>query len=280
LPDDAEYVRNSKGEYEKVDRHSGPVVSQTIHGHSCGQCISCIAHLENTKSKGGLHPVLKDAVDREGGMDPYNLLAPDMMYQRMLDLYSDDVDTLFPQGCKTVVMNQIRLYWSRERKRILDKRKGQTVEVKFLSDIKVFREEHSLKLSENFKPTHCLDTVIETRNLSEQITKDGTKTLRHNLKASPLGEMAYTPEHEMFCLPLPSKDDQDFGQIIQNAREKDRLSSGCAEDNFVAFTSMNLLRQVTIANKKYDNRLMTCIDSTHGGGLEWWEVDVFWVHQF
>ena len=71
----------------------------------------------------------------------------------------------------------------------------------------------------------------------------------------------------MFCLPLPSKDDQDFGHIIQKARDKDSLSSGCAEDNFVAFTSMNLLRQVTIACKKYDNHLMTCIDSTHGGDL-------------
>jgi hypothetical protein len=223
--------------------------------------------LENTKSKGGLHPVLKDVVDREGGMAPYNLLAPDMMYQQMLDLYSDDVDTLFPQGCKTVVMNQIQLYWSRERKRILDKCQGQTVEVKFLSDIKVFREEHSLKLLANFKPTHHLDTVIETRNLSEQITKDGTKTLRHNVKASPNGELAYTREHEMFCLLLPSKDDQDFGHIIQKARDKDSLSSACTEDNFVAFTSMNLLWQVTIAYKKYDNRLMTCIDSTHGGDL-------------
>jgi hypothetical protein len=267
IPDDTEYVRNARGEYEKVDRHSGPVVSQTIHRHTCGLCISWTAHLENTKSKGGLHPVLKDAVDREGGMDSYNLIAPDMMYQRMLDLYADDVDTLFPQGCKTVVMNQIRLYWSRERKRILDKRQGHSVEVKFLTDIKVFRELHSLKLSKNFKPTSDLDTVLEARNFAEVIVKEGTKTIRHNVKASPTGELAYTPEHEMFCLPLPPQDDPNFGHILHKAREKDNVSSGCAEDNFVAFTCINLLRQVTIAYKRYDNRLMTCIDSTHGGDL-------------
>ena len=111
-----------------------------------------------------------------------------------------------------------------------------------------------------------LDTNLGARNLAEVIVKEGTKTLRH-IKASPTGELAYTPEHEMFCLPLPSQDDPKFGHILQKARDKDNDSSRCAEDNFVAFTSMNLLRQVTIAHKRYDNRLMTCIDSTHGGCL-------------
>jgi hypothetical protein len=109
----------------------------------------------------------------------------------MLDLYLDDVDTPFPQGCKTVVMNQIQLYWARERKMILDRCQGQTVEVKHLSDIKVFRKEHTLKLLENFKMTSHLDTVLEACNLSEQIIKEGTKTLHHNnVKASPNGELA------------------------------------------------------------------------------------------
>jgi hypothetical protein len=54
LPDDKEYVCNSKEEYKKVDCHSGSVVAQTIHWHTCGQCISWTAHLENTKSKGGI----------------------------------------------------------------------------------------------------------------------------------------------------------------------------------------------------------------------------------
>jgi hypothetical protein len=264
VPDDGEYVRNSKGIYEKIDRHNGPVASQTIHKHSCGQLISWTIHLQNAKSKGGLHPVLKEAVDREGGADAYNLLAPDMMYQRMLDLYSDDVDTLFPHGCQSLVMNQIRLYWTRERKRILDKRNGQTVEVKFLSDIKIFRDKHALKLSGNFKPTSNLDTILQARVLAEQICNEGTKTIRHNLKAAPNGELAYTPEHEMFCLPLPSEDDPDYGHIMKMAREKDNLSSGDAEDHLVPFTSINLLRQVTIASKKYGNKLMMCIDSTHG----------------
>jgi hypothetical protein len=265
LPDDVEYFCNSRGEYEKIDRHSGPVLLQTIQRHSCGVCISWKDHLDNPQSKGGLHAVLKDSVDREGGMDPYNLLAPDMMYQQMLDLYSDEVDTLFPHGSKTVVMNQIRSYWTRERKRILTKRQGHFVEVKYLTDIKVFREKHTLKLSTNYQPTSNFDTIQQARSLAEMIEKDGTKTLRHNAKASPSGELAYTPEHETFCLPLPTSDDIDFGHIIQKAREKDAVSLGSAENHFVAFSSINLLRQATIAKKKYDNHLMACIDSTHGG---------------
>jgi hypothetical protein len=61
------------------------------------------------------------------------------------------------------------------------------------------------------------------------------QTIRHNAKAAPNGKLAYTLEHEMLCLALPSKDDPDFGHIIQKAREKDSVSSGCAEDHFVVF---------------------------------------------
>jgi hypothetical protein len=51
--------------------------------------------LDNPQSNGGLHPVLKDVVDQEGGMDPCNFLASGMMYQQILGLYSDDVDALY-----------------------------------------------------------------------------------------------------------------------------------------------------------------------------------------
>jgi hypothetical protein len=104
LPDDAEYVCYPKGEYKKVDCHSGLIVSQTIHRHTCGQCMSWTAHLDQikrwpTSSPKGCH--------RPWGWDGF--------LQFISSRYdvSDDVNTLFPQGCKTVVMNQIRLYWSR-----------------------------------------------------------------------------------------------------------------------------------------------------------------------
>ena len=74
--------------------------------------------------------------------------------------------------------------------------------------------------------------------------KEGTSTIRHNMKASPNnGELGYTPpKHKMLCLPpLPSNKDPDFGHIIHKAKEKDTVSSGCAEDHFVAFISMDLL---------------------------------------
>jgi hypothetical protein len=150
--------------------------------------------LQNAKSKGGLHPVLhpvlKETVDCEGGIHSYNLLAPDMIDQRMLDLYSDDVDTLFPQGYQSLVMNQTRLYWARERKRILDKRNGQTVEVKFLLNIKIFSKEHALKLLGNFKSTSNLDTVIEAQVLSE---KDSRKVQRQSITMSRLLLMESLP---------------------------------------------------------------------------------------
>jgi hypothetical protein len=84
--------------YQLVDSFTGPVVSQVKSNHFCTLKLSW-HHFLQEKSKHGLHPILKEAVDREGNMDHYKLPRQDEMLRRTWEQYAENVDTLIPEGC-------------------------------------------------------------------------------------------------------------------------------------------------------------------------------------
>jgi hypothetical protein len=162
------------------------------------------------------------------------------------------------------VSNQIKVYWKR---RYQEKVKGEDPDkilVRYLPDIKIFYREHSLVIPIGFKVEAYIPSIKEARCFAERLLNLGTVPVSYEKTGSP--HCARTAEHEMFCLSIPSMEDPDYGHIVVKAKEKDDLSGeNKAQDHLVVFTTLNLLRQVTIASHDYGNHVMACIDSTHGG---------------
>ena len=132
----------------------------------------------------------------------------------------------------------------------------------FEHDITHYRNEHVLNLPESHKASADVDTLEQVREFAVNI-KECTRVLDT--------QNENMPEHEMFVSPIPDNYDEQFGQVIQYAIQKDRNDHNGKTrslDNVIPFSSTNLLRQVCVARKKYGNKLMACIDSTHGNDLE------------
>ena len=262
----------TKTTYHLLDVYVGPVVSQVKCVHSCNKRLSWRLLLLQGDSRTGLMPVLKDAVDREGNMDRYKLPRPDEMLRRIREQYAGNVDTLFPEGCLGIVSNQIKVYWRRKRKTLLKEGDPERILVQYLPDIQSFFLSHTLVIPGTFEVVSYLPTVMETRQFAERLFLLGTKPVLYSKSRSPSTTSTSavntkrTAEHEMICLAIPSLDDSDYGSIVQKAKEKDDSSGpNKAQDHIVVFSSMNLLRQYTIACHDYGMKVMGCIDSTHGG---------------
>jgi hypothetical protein len=128
-------------QYNLVDRHTGSVVRQAGRLHTCKKPISWRHHILSS-SKKGLHPTLKEAVNREGEMDPYHLPKPSGMLSRIKEQFSHDINVLFPSECLGIVENQISAYWGDRRQQIILSRDRRKVDVSYLPNIVKFQEEH------------------------------------------------------------------------------------------------------------------------------------------
>ncbi len=264
----------SKNTYQLLDVYVGPVISQIKCIHSCNKRLSWQLLLLQGDSRIGLHPILKDAVDREGNMDRYKLPRPDKMLRRIREQYACNVDTLFPGGCLSIVCNQIKVYWRGKRKKLLKDGDPERILVQYLPDIQTFFLKHTLVIPRSFMVVSYIPTVQETCLFAEKLFLSGTNSVLYKKSGSPdstqlavVCSSTRTAEHEMICLAIPSLEDPDYGSIVLKATEKDDSSGpNKAQDHIVVFSSMNLLRQYTIVYHDYGNMVMACIDSTHAGG--------------
>jgi hypothetical protein len=261
---DSQIISNpSKESYQLIDQYVGPVISQISKNHSCNSRISWRMLLIAKNSRSGLNPILKDAVDREGNMDRYKLPRPDEMLRRIREQYAGNIDTLFPDDCLDIVSNQIKEYWKRRRRDILKGEDPDKILVRYLPDIRRFYHDHLLVIPTEFKVEAYIPTIKDARCFAERLLKLGTKTVPYKRLGSPISTR--TAEHEMICLPIPSEEDPDYGHIVLKAREKDNASGqNRAYDHLVIFSSINLLRQFTVAHHDYLCKVMACIDSSHG----------------
>jgi hypothetical protein len=212
-----------------------------------------------SKSKTGLHPSIKEAIEREADMDSHHLPKPITMLCRIKELLSHDVDVLFPLDCLDIVSNQITDYWGRRlRTKIHDSRSNRSLKVAFKPNVKKFREHHTMSMRAG--QTLKLENSVSGARLFFESVLDGTKTKSHK-NNEVLNRR--TPEHEMFCLTVPRDDDPHYGMAVADAHLKD--ADGLAFDNIVIFTSLNLIRQVKVVKDQYASLAMACIDSTQEG---------------
>jgi hypothetical protein len=250
---------DEKAVYRIMDRHEGAgVVTQLLHGHSCSKPISLSQHLKS-RSSTGLHPTLKEAIHREGGMHPYHLPKPNTMLSRIREQCSHDIDVLFPPGCLGIVSNQITEYWGQKRQKLLNLRYNkQCIKVSHLPNIKSYREVHSFVIDQTRGWLDLDNSVAGARAFFETYLHKTRTKCKQEIKDAGKRSL----EHEIFCLPIPTEDDPDFGSVMQDAHLRDE--DGLAYDNIVLFTSLNLIRQAKVVRETYDSLAMACIDTTHG----------------
>jgi hypothetical protein len=110
--------------YKISDLHNDAVICQVLSSHTCSNPLSWSEHVLS-KSKTGLHPSIKEAIEREADMDSHRLPKPTTMLCRIKELLSHDVDVLFPPDCLDIVSNQITDYWGRLRTKIHDSRSSR-----------------------------------------------------------------------------------------------------------------------------------------------------------
>jgi hypothetical protein len=244
-------------------RYVGPAGLQTSTPHSCGKSIEWSEHLVAigvTKSTTGLHPQLKDAVQRIAGTDIFRLPKPDVVFRTLLLEFGDKVKALFPPGpCFAIVQNQIKEYWRNKRRSMLAKYSlGKGMRVQYIQDIAHFSKKHELKLPPNYKPpTRVLLDPTEIQDHMKHIVKEGVMDPLPN----PLSKTEAT-QHQMFCLPIPPVTTPHYGPFLQQAIALDPGSD--TRKNMVSFSSFHLLRQVHLAHKTFNDNMMACIDSSHG----------------
>jgi hypothetical protein len=243
-----------------VPKYLGPVATQIPFTHSCSKALSWAMHLlESPLSTKGLHPVLKEAVNAMAGDKVYNLPKPDEVYRKLLAEFGDDVEQLFPGGkCAAKVKNQVHHYWTARRKRLLSTRNGLDMRLFYVQDIARYSSKHELRISADYKPPPRL--LLEHGEIT-QFTNTHLVQGETKLVPSPAAHTSL-PQHQMMCLPIPSTTEPMLGEIVNRAYLLDPDSS--TRNNIVVFSTFNMLRQVQIASKRFQDNMMACIDSSHG----------------
>ena len=123
-----------------------------------------------------------------------------------------------------------------------------------LHQLAAFQRHHELRIPKGFQTRCYIGTQQEANEfakeaLSETNTRKFSDIIDHKTPTPP--------EHQFFCLPFPEKDDPIY---------KDRLQGFVADpssQHVVVFSSINLLRQLTVAKRVYGDKVLACIDSSH-----------------
>jgi hypothetical protein len=251
--------------------YEGPVCYQIAREHTCGKDTMTWSDFLGSKGRIGLHPFLRLKVKKALLANPS--LRPRECYRQLLNEHqSEDRTDLFPIGKIGVVKNQIVDCFNYERNKRLGVGSNNGINMKYVHDISRFRNLFKTRVPENYKASGEVFDCESARKIANSLLLAGTKFLSI--------EKDYEKEKEHCLLVLdfpPPDDDTTLGANVKLAKEMDQSrvddmnsknkvflkdDSTSALSNFMAFSSINLLRLVCTVAKRFHFVSMATMDTT------------------
>lgn len=258
---------------------SGPVGLQVAKPHCCKTDDRKWSSRLQMEDRRGMNPVLNAELKQvmaDISSTTVKNPKPAHVYQLIQDRVSH-YHEIMPTGCSGVLQSQIMNKVRRENIKKNREQQKNELPFRYLEEVKIFRKEHELQLPPDYRAEdwfslqegRCVNTKELASALAEAALKKTRALSYHKVFSRPIHNAAVVDddvdrgkEHDFFVLPLPDLDDEKFGYLRATAIIKEYVKDGdknekkIAENNIVCFSTINLLRQVTISQLQYSGKML------------------------